>query len=54
LKFTEERVWTDESIDSIAMKYFPNINREEALKRPILNSALLSQAEVGNCKFRSN
>jgi len=43
LKDSEERVWTNESIDSIAMKHFPNINREETLKRPILYSNWLSK-----------
>jgi len=43
LKETEERAWTNESIDSIAMKHFPNINREATLKRPILYSNWLSK-----------
>jgi len=43
LKETEERTWTNESIDSIAMKHFPNINREATLKRPILYSNWLSK-----------
>jgi dynein heavy chain 1 len=34
----EERMWTDENIDSIALQHFPGINREEALSRPILFS----------------
>ena len=36
-------MWTNESIDSIAMKHFPNINREATLKRPILYSNWLSK-----------
>jgi len=43
LKETEERAWTNESIDSIAMKHFPNINRDATLKRPILYSNWLSK-----------
>jgi len=43
LKENEERAWTNESIDSIAMKHFPNINREATLKRPILYSNWLSK-----------
>ncbi|KAG8867814.1 hypothetical protein FRC20_004812 [Serendipita sp. 405] len=34
----EERAWTDEQIDSIAMAHFLNINRDDALVRPILFS----------------
>lgn len=34
----EERAWTDEHIDSCAMQYFPTINKDEALARPILFS----------------
>ncbi|TRY63473.1 hypothetical protein TCAL_02090 [Tigriopus californicus] len=33
-----ERVWTNENIDATALKHFPNINKEEALNRPILYS----------------
>lgn len=43
MKETEERAWTNENIDSIAMKHFPNINREVTLKRPILYSNWLSK-----------
>lgn len=39
----EERQWTDENIDTVAMKHFLNINREEALVRPILYSNWLSK-----------
>ena len=38
-----ERKWTNENIDSVALKHFPNINREEALGRPILFSNWLSK-----------
>lgn len=34
----EEKQWTDEHIDSAAMEHFSNINRDEALMRPILFS----------------
>ena len=43
MKENEERAWTNESIDNIAMKHFPNINREATLKRPILYSNWLSK-----------
>ncbi|CAG8675265.1 7433_t:CDS:1, partial [Paraglomus brasilianum] len=33
----EERKWTDDNIDSIAMKHFPSLNQDEALGRPILS-----------------
>ncbi|XP_022096690.1 cytoplasmic dynein 1 heavy chain 1-like isoform X2 [Acanthaster planci] len=39
----EERQWTDENVDAIATKHFPNINKGEALKRPILFSNWLSK-----------
>ncbi|KAI6134168.1 dynein heavy chain protein 1, partial [Pisolithus croceorrhizus] len=34
----EEKLWTDEHIDLVAMEHFPTINRDEALTRPILFS----------------
>ncbi|KAG6918668.1 hypothetical protein DXG01_012485 [Tephrocybe rancida] len=34
----EEKLWTDENIDSSAMQHFPTINKDEALNRPILFS----------------
>jgi dynein heavy chain 1 len=42
----EERAWTDEQIDSIALSHFPNINRDEALARPILFSNWTSKHYV--------
>ncbi|KAI7899864.1 dynein heavy chain [Cokeromyces recurvatus] len=42
----EERKWTDEMIDSIAIKHFPTLNQEEALERPILFSNWLSKYYV--------
>ena len=33
-----EKAWTDETINLIAAEYFPQINRDEALARPILFS----------------
>lgn len=39
----EERRWTDENVDATALKHFPNINRNEALGRPILYSKWLSK-----------
>uniref|UniRef100_A0A3P8YHI3 Cytoplasmic dynein 1 heavy chain 1 n=1 Tax=Esox lucius TaxID=8010 RepID=A0A3P8YHI3_ESOLU len=39
----EERRWTDENIDMVALKHFPNIDREKALNRPILYSNWLSK-----------
>ncbi|KAF9161045.1 hypothetical protein DFQ26_004928 [Actinomortierella ambigua] len=42
----EERKWTDDEIDRIAMKHFPNIDREQALGRPILYSNWLSKYYV--------
>ncbi|KAF8238396.1 dynein heavy chain protein 1 [Tricholoma matsutake] len=34
----EEKTWTDENTDSAALEFFPTINRDEALHRPILFS----------------
>ncbi|KAG9288876.1 hypothetical protein G9A89_001252 [Geosiphon pyriformis] len=34
----EEKKWTDDNIDAIALKHFPNLNQQEALSRPILFS----------------
>ncbi|KAK9719430.1 dynein heavy chain [Basidiobolus ranarum] len=42
----EERQWTDDKIDEIAMKHFTSINQEEALNRPILFSNWLSKHYV--------
>ncbi|OMJ11354.1 Cytoplasmic dynein 1 heavy chain 1 [Smittium culicis] len=39
----EERKWTDDKIDEIAIKHFPNINKQSALSRPILFSNWLSR-----------
>jgi dynein heavy chain 1 len=39
----EEKKWTDDNIDAIAMKHFPNLNQQEALGRPILFSNWLSK-----------
>jgi dynein heavy chain 1 len=42
----EERIWTDEQVDSIALSHFPTINKEEALARPILFSNWTSKNYV--------
>lgn len=39
----EERRWTDENINTVALKHFPNIDRDKALNRPILYSNWLSK-----------
>lgn len=39
----EERRWTDENVDTVALKHFPNIDRDKALNRPILYSNWLSK-----------
>lgn len=39
----EERRWTDENINMVALKHFPNIDKEKALNRPILYSNWLSK-----------
>lgn len=42
----EERQWTDEAVNRIALEHFPNINEEAALHRPILFSNWLSKNYV--------
>lgn len=42
----EERVWTDENINIVALKHFPNIDQDSALRRPILYSNWLSKDYV--------
>ena len=39
----EERAWTNENIDSVALKHFPNVTKQAALQRPILYSCWLSK-----------
>ncbi|GAB6020623.1 Dynein heavy chain, cytoplasmic [Chamberlinius hualienensis] len=39
----DERRWTDENIDIVASKHFPNIDRAGSLERPILYSNWLSK-----------
>ena len=41
--YDEERKWTDSNIDMVALKHFPNIDRQTALGRPILYSNWLSK-----------
>ncbi|VDP02192.1 unnamed protein product [Soboliphyme baturini] len=42
----EERKWTDDHIDCIATKHFPNIDTTVALQRPIMYSCWLSKIYV--------
>ena len=42
----EERAWTDENINAVAVKYFPNIDTHASLQRPILYSNWLSKDYV--------
>jgi len=39
----EERIWTEETVDMIALKHFPNVDKQAALSRPILYSNWLSK-----------
>lgn len=43
LVLEEERIWTDQHVDMIASKHFPNLDRQAALARPILYSNWLSK-----------
>ena len=38
LVYDEERIWTNETVDEIALRHFPNIKKDEAIGRPILYS----------------
>lgn len=42
----DERKWTDDNIDTVALKHFPGINRDLSLRRPILYSNWLSKDYV--------
>ncbi|KIL70572.1 hypothetical protein M378DRAFT_94916 [Amanita muscaria Koide BX008] len=42
----EERAWTDERIDMVALEHFPTIDQDEALGRPILFSNWTSKNYV--------
>ena len=46
LVYDEERAWTESKVDEVALKHFPNIDRDEALQRPILYSNWLSKDYV--------
>lgn len=48
----EERRWTDENIDMVALKHFPNIDKEKAMSRPILYSNWLSKVRGGRVVSR--
>lgn len=39
----DERRWTEENINTVALKHFPNIDSTTVLKRPILFSNWLSK-----------
>lgn len=43
LVLDEEREWTEENIDAVALKHFPNADRQAALTRPILFSNWLTK-----------
>lgn len=38
LVYEEERIWTDHTIDAVALKYFPTVDQVKSLSRPILYS----------------
>jgi dynein heavy chain 1 len=42
----EERQWTEDTVNRLALEYFPNIDEEAALQRPILFSNWLSKNYV--------
>ena len=42
----EERQWTEETVDRVALEHFPNVQEEVALRRPILFSNWLSKNYV--------
>jgi dynein heavy chain 1 len=42
----EERMWTNENVDEVALKHFPSIDRKVSLKRPILYSNWMTKNYV--------
>ena len=38
LVLDEERKWTDDNLNAVALKHFPNINKEKSVAQPILFS----------------
>ncbi|GAA5873340.1 hypothetical protein JCM3774_005947 [Rhodotorula dairenensis] len=42
----DERCWTDECVDAVALRHFPTLDKGEALSRPILYSNWLSRHYV--------
>ncbi|KAK4618664.1 Dynein heavy chain, cytoplasmic [Fulvia fulva] len=42
----DERQWTEDAVNRVALEYFPNIDEEQALQRPILFSNWLSKNYV--------
>ena len=42
----DERKWTDENVNFVALKHFPNADKQAALCRPILYSNWLSKDYV--------
>ncbi|XP_037072682.1 LOW QUALITY PROTEIN: dynein heavy chain, cytoplasmic-like [Pollicipes pollicipes] len=46
LVYDEERTWTNEHVDQVALRHFPNIDKETALRRPILYSNWLHKDYV--------
>lgn len=41
-----ERRWTNDNIDVVALKHFPNVDKDAALARPILYSNWLNKDYV--------
>ena len=39
-------MWTEENIDTVALKHFPNIDKQVGLKRPILYSNWLTKVST--------
>ena len=42
----DERRWTNDKVDDVALKHFPNVDREASLQGPILYSNWLSKNYV--------
>lgn len=46
LVFPEEKEWCNQTIDEVARRWFPNMDAEKALKRPILFSSYIKKDYV--------
>lgn len=46
LVYPEEKEWCNQTIDNVAKKWFPSMDNEKALRRPILYSDFIKKDYV--------